>query len=178
MRLLLAGLFALSVVCTSRALDRGDLNKGAYPGLKLVHVGKYDVASFKGRIELPGRFIAEWSVGVDSDQPNEKTYTFWPAPEAVSKLPHWADYVAKNIDIENGASTLVMFAGANAAADFEQHKVSKVIATGTAVISTLKVWVECDAPNARAHVVAAKDVTNVTVNKLIARVGCNGPYDI
>ena len=178
MRFLLAAFLLLSPLRPTHAFDLGELTRGGFPGLELTQVDSNDVASFKGTIELPGTFIAEWIVGVDSEIPNEKSYTFWPTPEAISKLPHWAGYIAKTIDVANGSKALVMFAGPQTTADFERHKVSKVVAVGTIVVSTLDVWVECDAANALAHAIGAKDVSSVTVGEEIARVGCNGPYEL
>ena len=155
-----------------------DLARGGHSGLKLQTVANYDVAHFQGRAKVTGTFVAEWTIGDDEVKPTEKSYTFVLSENAARSLPHWRDYIARVIYIDNGERALEMFAGREVAQQFQRHLTSKVSVDGTLTFAQLRVWVECDSANARAVAVGAGHVGAPRLETLVASLGCSGPYDL
>ena len=176
--LLCAGASSAKQEEQSHSFVPSDLSAGAHPALHLKRIGNYDVATLVGKAKVKGTFVAEWIFGPDEDKvPTQKSYTFVVDQKTAESLPHWMNYVATSIDIDNGKEALVMFAGSELAHQFEAHAASKISVPGTLSLSKLQVWVECDSANARAHATADSDVGKPIVEKKVADLTCSGPSD-
>lgn len=153
-RVITAALLA-SVFNLAAASDQRPLIEPKNTGLVVARVERKEAlfAEFEGRTWITGTLVAQWGLDVDEDMPDFKLV---PDAASIRRLPYFADYPLRQIDIENGAEALRMAVGSAMATRLQSKRIRVVRAKGTFLITQYIVGVECDAPWARAVVVEAK----------------------
>lgn len=142
-------------------------------GLQLVSKSHTDIeAKFAGTMWVSGVFLAEWETGVDSK--TENLTEFWIVPDraTIAKLPHFAGYDVTAIQVEHGLTALKIVLGPATAAAFAAHKISKAKAQGRFQIDGYSLGVECDAPWAKARMIAIDPPHVALTKKLVNAQGC------
>jgi hypothetical protein len=121
------------------------------------------VADFNGRIEVTGTLVAEWAGGIESEY-SEPDVALVPDAASIARLPHFAGYEVRHIELRNGRHALFLAIGADKANALLDRKSVRVEAKGAFVLTDYSVGVECDASWARATVVSARIPDRVAAN--------------
>jgi hypothetical protein len=165
----LVGTHLLSAV----AGERLPLVQPANSGLVLAKLVRQNdlSATFSGEVRVSGTFMGIWPEGATNKNYTEPDYLFVPDKESSNRLPHFAlrepphahDYKVNWVTITNGRDALKQAAGSERVARLLQRRVNHVRVTGAFVIGEFVVGVECDAPWARAKLLAAELPDQVAV---------------
>jgi hypothetical protein len=109
----------------------------------------------KGTSRSPGTLVAEWTSDKDNLQVTDPDISVVPDAASIARLPHFAGYAVRHLELRNGTHALFMAAGAERASALFERKFARIEATGTCVVTDFTVGVTCDASWARATVVSA-----------------------
>lgn len=112
-------------------------------------------AEYRGEVEVSGTLLAEWPDGKDNRNYKEPDYWLVPDASSAARLPHFARYGVRQIELKNGAVALRLAVGDAKAESLLNRKVARVKASGSFLVRDYSVGVECDAPWAKATMVSA-----------------------
>ena len=106
-------------------------------------------AEFRGRIWVTGTLLAEW-YGDNADQPE---YLLIPDLKSSKRLPHFARYGVRWVEVVNGKDAFGRAGGTRVAVRHSEGEIRTLKITGSFEVSNYVVGVDCDSPWARAVVV-------------------------
>jgi hypothetical protein len=128
-------------------------------------------ATFSGEARVSGTFMGIWPEGATNRNYKEPDYVFVPDKESSNRLPHFAlreapyahDYKVRWITVTNGQAALKQAVGTERVTKLLQRRVNHVRVTGSFILGEFVVGVECDAPWARAKLLATELPDQVAV---------------
>jgi hypothetical protein len=163
--LVLAALVGLHLL-PAAAGERLPLVQPLSSGLKLATLVRQNdlSATFTGEARVSGTFMGIWPEGATNRNYKEPDFLFIPDRESSNRLPHFAlreppyshSYRVRSVVITNGQAALRQVAGEERLAKLLQRRVNHVRVTGFFVLGEFVVGVECDAPWARAKLLASE----------------------
>jgi hypothetical protein len=178
----LLGVALLLVSCAVSAAD--EKMRLVHPedsGLTIRKVAREPdvVASFAGRFWITGTVVARWPGGRDTDDDKPDLIL---VPDAASRrrLPYWRlydpphsnRYRVDSLWLTNEEQALRSAFSAKDRKLLLARQVDQVRASGTFLVEAYEVGVECDAPWARARLVAVKVPERLAARHLDVVEGC------
>jgi hypothetical protein len=124
-----------------------------------LHLKKVDglSAEFGGSTWVAGAVSAKWPLGEGGHREDDiSEVVLVPTADAAKRLPHFARYGVREIEIANEKEALARVFGPDDALRFSRREVKTLRAKGRFLIDRYEVGVECDWPWARARLVRAE----------------------